>query len=408
MSPRPPTRAVGSLSRAAARRLALAAQGFHEPRPTGRVDRRHLRRVLDRVGLIQIDSVNVLVRSQELPLFARLGNHPRSLIPDATAAGELFEYWGHEASHIPTRDHHLYRWKMEAAARGAAWGNVLELQRRAPQLVEDIHRRVELEGPVVAGDLSQRVGPKGTWWDWDDGKRALEYLFWCGRLTARRRPQDFARVYDLPERVIPAVHLARPTPAEPDARKGLLLQAARAMGVATARDLAVYHRQKPPVARPLVAELVEDGALQTVAVEGWREPGYLVPDAARPRRIGAATFLSPFDSLCWERDRVERLFGFHYRIEIYTPAPQRRFGYYVLPFLFGDELVGRADLKADRAAGVLSVPGAHGEPGIPTGDVVAAMARELRTMAAWLGLRGVAVGSRGDLAEPLARAVGHS
>ncbi len=371
----------------------------------GRIDRRHLRRILDRVGLIQIDSVNVLVRSQEMPLFARLGAHPRSLIPDATAAGELFEYWGHEASHVPTRDHHLYRWKMDAAARGAAWGNVVELQRRSPHLVEEIHRRVEQDGPVVAGDLAQRSGPKGTWWDWDDGKMALEYLFWCGRLTARRRPNDFARVYDLPERMIPAVHLARPTPSEPDARKGLLLQAARAMGVATARDLAVYHRQKPAVSRPLVAELVEDGALTPVLVQGWREPAYLWPGTPTPRRITAAAFLSPFDSLCWERDRVERLFGFHYRIEIYTPAPRRQFGYYVLPFLFGDQLVGRADLKADRAAGVLSVPGAYGEAEIPVSDVVVAMAGELRTMADWLGLTRVVIGDRGNLAAPLALAL---
>lgn len=391
----------GSISAASARRIALGAQGFGASRPTGRIDRRHLRKLFDRVGHIQIDSVNVLVRSQELPLFARLGEHPRSLIPDATAAGELFEYWAHEACHIPTEHHHLYRWKMDAAARGAAWGGLVRLQRDKPGFVEGIRRRVETDGAVVAGDVSTRVGPKGTWWDWDDAKRALEYLFWTGGLTARRRPNDFARVYDLPERMIPAEHLDRPTPTEADARKGLALQAARALGVATAKDLAEYHRQKVAVVRPLLAELVEDGALVPTAVEGWREPGFLDPQATRPRRISAATFLSPFDSLCWERDRIERVFGFHYRIEIYTPAPKRRFGYYVLPFLFGDQLVGRADLKADRKAGALVVPGAYGEPGIPEFDVVEAMAGELTTMARWLGLERVIVGTRGELAGPL-------
>lgn len=398
--------ATASISAGAARRIALAAQGLHELRPAGRVDRRHLRKVLDRVGLIQIDSVNVLVRSQELPLLARLGAHPRSLIPDAAAAGEIFEYWGHEASHIPSRHHHLYRWKMEAAARGTAWPGLTAIERDRPGFVDEVFRRVEQDGPVVAGDLSQRVGPKGTWWDWDDGKRALEYLFWCGRLTARRRANDFARVYDLPERVLPAADLARPTPPEPDARKALLLQAAAAQGVATARDLAKYHRQKPHVAAPLVHELVEDGALVPVEVEGWRDPGLLHPAATRPRRVETAAFLSPFDSLCWERDRIERIFGFRYRIEIYTPAPKRVHGYYVLPFLLGDQLVARADLKADRARGTLAVPAVFGELGVPVAETVEAMATELRTMAAWLGLTRIEIGSRGDLAADLASALG--
>ncbi|MGD9704555.1 MAG: winged helix-turn-helix domain-containing protein [Acidimicrobiia bacterium] len=390
---------TSALSLAAVRRIALAAQGLADPRPSGRVDRRHLRRVLDRTGLIQIDSVNVLVRSQELPLFARLGTHPRTLIPAAAADGELFEYWGHEASHIPVEHHHLYRWKMEAARRGSAWTGLTRLERERPGFVQEILRRVADEGPVVAGDVSQRVGPKGTWWDWDDGKRALEYLFWTGRLTARRRSNDFARVYDLPERMLPRHVLERPTPAEPDARKGLLLQAAKAMGVATTRDLAQYHRQKTPIVKPLVAELAEAGALLPVQVEGWRETAWLHPDAAMPRRVNAAALLSPFDSLCWERDRVHRIFGFHYRIEIYVPQPKRQYGYYVLPFLHGDQLVARVDLKADRARRALLVPGVFGEPGIPIGEVSSTLARELGLMAGWLGLERVEVGRRGDLAD---------
>jgi len=390
-----------SLSIAAVRRIALAAQGFADRRPAGRIDRRHLRKVLDRVGLIQIDSVNVLVRSQELPLFARLGSHPRSLIPDAAGDGELFEYWGHEASHIPAEHHHLYRWKMQAARDGAMWGGLVQFQRERPGFIDQVLRRVETEGPLVAGDVSQRTEPKGTWWDWDHGKQALEYLFWTGQLTARRRPNDFARVYDLPERVLPAHVVERPTPPEPEARKALLLQAAKAMGVATTRDLALYHRQRVPTVRSLVAELAEDGALEPVTVEGWRDQAWLYPGAAMPRRVRAAALLSPFDSLCWERDRIDRVFGFHYRIEIYTPLHRRQYGYYVLPFLYGDQLVARVDLKADRANRALLVHGVFGEPGIPENDVVESLAGELREMARWLDLDRIEVGLRGELAEPL-------
>lgn len=392
--------AIERLSLAQARRIALAAQGFAEPRPSGRVDRRHLRRVIDRMGLIQIDSVNVLVRSQELPLFARLGPHPRTLIGDATAAGELFEYWVHEASHVPTEHHHLHRWQMQ---REHKWSRYWDLMQRRPGYVQEVLRRIELDGPVAAGDLSERVGKKGTWWDWDDAKVALEHLFWKGEVTAVRRPGDFARIYDLTERVIPAHVLARPTPTEHDARKELLLLAARHHGVATFTDLTDYHRQKNPPCAPLVAELVEEGALQPVQVQGWDKPAYLHPAARLPRRIDACALLSPFDPVCWNRDRSERLFGFHYRIEIYTPAPKRVYGYYVLPVLWGDSLVGRLDMKADRAAGVLRVPGAFAEPGVPVDEVAHDLAGELVAMAGWLGLGAVDVADRGELAPALRR-----
>ena len=391
-----------TISLGEARRIALAAQGFTDPRPTGRVDRRHLRRVLDRIGLIQIDSVNVVVRSQELPLFARLGRHPRSLIADATAAGELFEYWVHEASHVPTAHHHLYRWHMEGPHK---WSRFLQLEQRRPGFTDEVYRRVADEGPLASGDLHQRVGKKGTWWDWDDGKVALEHLFWTGRITAVRRPTDFARVYDLTERVIPADVLARPFVAERDARKELLVLAARHHGIATFEDLTDYHRQKKLPCRPLVDELVDDGRLLRVTVDGWAKPAYLHPDAARPRRAQAQALLSPFDPVVWCRDRALRLFGFHYRIEIYVPSPKRQYGYYVLPFLLGDELVARVDLKADRRRGVLMVPGAFAEPGVAVDDVADALAAELHTMAGWLGLASVEVGARGDLASPLGVAV---
>jgi uncharacterized protein YcaQ len=392
---------TGQLSLAQARRIALAAQGFTDPRPTGRVDRRHLRRVLDRMGLIQIDSVNVLARSQELPLFARLGPHPRSLIGDATTAGQLFEYWVHEACHVPTGHHHLYRWRMQNDHR---WGEVRRLVDRRPGFVDEVYRRVEAEGPVAASDLEQRVGPKGSWWDWDDGKVALEHLTRSGRITAVRRPTDFARLYDIAERVIPADVLARPTPSEHEARKELLVLAARHHGVGTADDLADYHRQKPHLCRPLLSELVEEGRLLTVQVEGWGKPAYLHPDAAVPRRVAARALLSPFDPLVWHRNRVERLFGFRYRIEIYVPQPKRQYGYYVLPFLLGDRLVARTDLKADRRRRVLMVQGAFAEPGAPIDEVADALAAELHLMAGWLGLDRVEVGSRGDLVSPLTAA----
>jgi uncharacterized protein len=398
-------RSTQQLSLDEVRRIALGAQGLTGKRPAGRIDRRHLRNVFDRVGHIQIDSVNVLVRSQELPLFARLGPHPRSLIPDATNDGELFEFWGHEASHIPTEHHHLYRWKMNRWQEAGLWPELRKISAERPDYVEEIRRRVEIGGAVVASEFSERVGRKGSWWDWDASKAALEYLFRIGQLTARRRANDFARIYDIPERMIPAEHLNRPTPTPAEGRKGLLLLASRAMGVATLKDLSEYNRQKTAETRPLVAELVEAGQLIEVAVDGWKDVAYLDPQATKPRRLAAATFVSPFDSLCWERRWMEQVFGFVYRIEIYVPEPKRQFGYYVLPFLFGDQLVARVDLKADRHRSTLMAKGAFGEPGIPAADVVTAMAAELRLMATWLGLEHVEVGTRGDLSSALRSAV---
>jgi uncharacterized protein YcaQ len=389
-----------TLSNAEAKRIALVAQGFADPRPTGRVDRRHLRRVLDRIGLLQIDSVNVLVRSQELVLFTRLGPHPRALIDDATRDGELFEYWVHEASFVPADQYHLYRWRMREPYR---WPGFRRRVQGLGDYVEQVYQRVVDEGPLVAGDLEARVGKRGTWWDYDDGKTALEALFYLGRITARRRPHDFARVYDLPERMIPAAALARAALPEHEARKELLVLAARYHGIGTLRDLAEYHRLTPTSCKQAMTELVEEGRLLAATVSGWDRPAFLHPEARLRRCISARALLSPFDPIVWTRERALRMFGFNYRIEIYTQAPKRQFGYYVLPFLLGDELVGRVDLKADRANGALLVQSAWAEPGVNEREVAGELLEELRLMASWLELDRIEVTGRGGLGPSLQR-----
>jgi uncharacterized protein len=391
-----------TLTLARARRLALGAQGFATPRPRGRVDRRHVRALFERTGLLQVDSVNVLVRAQEMPLFARLGPHSRDLLPRLARDAELFEYWGHEASLIPVEHHPLLRWRMEQAS-GHAWRGVRELNRRRPDYVDAIYEEVVARGPITAGELDPGRPRNEPWWGWHDAKRALEALFWAGRITAVRGP-NFERIYDLPERVLPASVLSMPTPSEGNAKRALLVIAARALGVATATDLADYWRLNVPHARPLVAELVEDGELLPTRVEGWRDVAYVTPDARVPRRVEATSLISPFDPLMWERKRLERLFGFEYRIEIYVPAPKRVYGYYVLPFLYHDQFVARVDLRADRKRSALVVPGAFAEVGMPD-DALPALVAELRTLADWLGLEHIDVGERGDLALALQTAV---
>jgi uncharacterized protein YcaQ len=353
---------------------------------------------MDRTGLLQIDSVNVLVRSQELPLFARLGPHPRTLITDATADGELFEYWVHEASLMPTSRHHLMRWRMDDPF---PWPSVRRAVAQLGSYVEEVYERVAAEGPLVASDLQARVGKKGSWWDYDAGKMALEALFRQGRVSARRRAQDFARLYDLTERVIPADVLARPAADKATAHRELLDLAGRFHGIGTLKDLADYHRLAVTPSKRAAAELVDDGRLVPVEVRGWPEPAYLHRDARLPRRVEACALLSPFDPVVWYRDRALRLFDFHYRIEIYTPAAKRQYGYYVLPVLVGDRIVGRVDLKADRGGGALLVQAAWHEPGVDPVAVAEPVLVELRTMASWLELGRVVVADRGDLAPAL-------
>lgn len=394
-----------TISLRAARRIALGAQGFGAARPTGRVDRRHVRKLFAAVGVVQVDSVNVIVRSQELPLWARLGAHRRDLLTGMLADNELFEYWAHMASLVPIDLHPLMRWRMEQAAKGSGtWAGLAQLAREKRGFIDDVYEMVRERGPVSAGELTAGGRRSEPWWGWSNTKLALEYLFWCGQISAQRRA-TFERVYDLTERMIPAAVLAQPTPSEADAKRALLELAGRYVGIGTTRDLADYYRQNIPQARPLVAELVEEGALLKVAVEGWREPAFLHRDARIPRRIDAATLLSPFDSVVWERSRNERLFDFHYRIEIYTPAPKRIYGYYVLPFLLGDRIVARVDVKADRHASALLAHGAFAEAGVEPETIAGPLARELTAVAAWLGLERVKVGNKGDVVRPLARAL---
>ena len=374
------------LSAPEARRLALASQGFAEPRPEGEPGGWDLRRVLKRVGLLQIDSVNVLERAHYLPAFSRLGAYSHEALDRLSqrAPRRLFEYWGHEASLIPVEYQPLLRWRMERAAHDA-WGGMRKVASERPELVAEVLEQVRDRGPVAASELTaERPRRSGPWWDWSDSKRALEWLFWSGRVTAARR-RRFERLYDLPERVLPAKVLAAPTPAPDEAQRELLRIAARSLGVAAERDLRDYFRLSAAEAKPRLAELVEAGDLVEVEVEGWgRTRGYLWPGARIPRRVEATALLGPFDSLIWERNRVERIFGFAFRLEIYVPAPKRRHGYYVLPFLLGDRLVARVDLKADRAAGVLRLNALHLEPGAPA-ETTEALEAELRRLAGWLG-----------------------
>jgi len=386
---------LDALSIADARALALAAQGFDTPRPASNATQRHVNSLISRLGVIQIDSVNVLVRSQELPLFSRLGNHDRNAIPKATESQKIFEYWGHEAAHLPVEIHPLFRWKMEAARLSKArhWG-LTSFYDDNKAFVKRMLKHVETNGPTTARELSTRTEKRGadkkTWWDWDESKTALEYLFLTGQLMSRGRGTDFARIYDTPERVLPQQVLDAPTPTEHDARKQLLVRSAIAQGVANAADLADYYRQKPAAVKPLIAELVEEDELRAVAVDGWAEKAFVHRSAKLPKQLHATALLSPFDSLVWCRPRNERLFDFHYRIEIYTPKEKRKFGYYVLPFMMDGQMVGRVDLKAERANSKLLVHGVHTEKGVKRATINDALDNELRAMASWLGLDKVA------------------
>ncbi len=391
-----------SLSAAQARRLHLHAQGFGEKRPTGRVDKRHVRKVFERLGLIQIDSVNVLVRSHYLPLFSRLGPYDRSILDRfAYRDHEAFEYWGHEASLLHQDLHPLLRWRMAGQHQ---WGGVRRLVEDRADLIEELHQLVLAEGPASAGELDATEAKKGPWWGWGDTKVALEHLFYVGRVGAVRRG-NFERAYCDPAVVVPADVLARPTPTEREALVALLERAARAHGVGTAKDLADYFRLPIKVVRPLLEEMAADGVVERVEVEGWTHPTYVHPDAHLPRWVRACALVSPFDPVMWERERVERLFDFTYRIEIYVPKPKRTHGYYVLPFLLGDRYVARVDLKADRAGSTLLVQSAFAEEGVDHLEVAERLAEELRLMAAWLGLGPVVVKDRGDLAPTLATVV---
>jgi uncharacterized protein YcaQ len=398
---------TSTLTAAQARRIAVAAQGFSEPKPIGPVTRAHLRRLVSRIQVLQLDSVSVAVRAHYAPVFSRLGPSDRDVLDRAAWAHSarsprlLVEYWAHEAALMAVDDWPLMRWRMDEYRYGR-WGK--HIVQANPQLSEDIVAAVAELGPSTAGQIENHLAgtprrAKGAWWNRSDTKWVAEALFAAGTLTTATRV-GFARHYDLTEKVLPAEVLAREV-AEDDAVRELILRAASALGVATEADLRDYFRLAAKQAKPAIAKLVADGELELMNVDGWSAPAYLRAGQTIPRRDRGTALLCPFDPLIFFRPRVERLFDFHYRIEIYTPASKRQFGYYVWPFLLDGKLVGRVDLKADRSANALQVVAAFVEPDSSPSQVAPALAGELESIADWLGLGGVAVGERGDLAGEL-------
>jgi hypothetical protein len=391
-----------ALSRDDARRIALAAQGFGASR-TKPPDRAAMLRTIRRIGLLQLDSVNVLVRSHYLPLFSRLGAYDVAALDALShrAPRALFEYWGHEASLIPVEHHPLFRWRMDEARAGkGGWAGPSRLARERPDFIKDVLAEIADRGPIGAGELTGGGKSTGNWWGWSDGKRAVEYLFWTGQLTAGGR-RGFERLYDLPERVIPAPILGAPTPSREAAQRELIEIAARAHGVATEIDLRDYFRLPVADAKARIHDLVEAGALRQVTVEGWTQPAFLHRATAAHAGVESAALISPFDSLIWMRARTERLFDFHYRLAFSTPKHKRTAGYYVMPFLLGDRLVARVDLKSDRKKARLLVLGGHAEPHIAPSSIAPALKIELAKLAEWLGLKRVAPRGRGELVREL-------
>ncbi len=399
------------LSADQARRIAVAAQGLAEPKPRGPVTRAHLRRLISRIQVLQLDSVSVAVRAHYAPVFSRLGPYDRSVLDAAAwshstrAPRLLVEYWAHEAALMAVEDWPLMRWRMREYAHGR-WGQ--EIVKKNPRLADNVLAAVNELGPSTAGQIEahlegERARRKGPWWDRSDTKWVAEALWSSGALTTATRI-GFARHYDLTEKVLPSHVLAREVDDD-EAVRELVERAAGALGVATEPDLRDYFRLSPKQSKPAVAALVAEGALEEVEVGGWSAPAYLAPGVTVPRVDRGTALLCPFDPLIFFRPRLERIFQFHYRIEIYTPEPKRQFGYYVWPFLLDGRLVGRVDLKAERANDALNVVGAFTEPDQSPAVVAPRLAAELHSMAAWLGLGNVTVGTRGDLAGALGKAL---
>jgi uncharacterized protein YcaQ len=389
-----------------ARRMALAAQGFDRPRPVGKVAGRHIARIIRQLGLVQLDFVNVLVPSHYTIFFSRLGPYPRSLLDDVAYRGRQFtEQWAHEASIVPVETWPLLRHRMETH-RVRPWGFEKFLEDN-PDYAHEVLDEVRRRGPLVAETLDEPKGAENVLmhaWSRSVARATLEAHFGRGVLAVAERRPSFARAYDLAERVLPPEHHGRTVPRE-DAQRELLRQAARAHGVGTAADLADYWRMAVGDARPRLAELVDRGELRQVQVEGWREPAYLHRQARLPAHIEASALLSPFDPVVWFRPRTARLYGVDFRFEIFVPPLKRRWGCYVLPFLYGDRLVARVDLKADRTGRRLLVLAAYVEPGSKLGEIAGPLARELRTLATWLELDSITVERRGDFGSALRAAV---
>lgn len=349
---------------------------------------------MQRIGLVQLDSVNVCVRTHYMPFYARLGPYDQTKL-DAwlNDSGENFEYWCHEAAVLPVDEHPLWRWKMDAMQ---PWRRAQALMDEHPGVIESVYDQIREDGPLTVRDLDAPNHRNEPWWGYGPGKIALELLFANGRISALRTG-NFMRLYDIPERMIPADILNEDDLPKDVAYRELLLKAVRHNGIGTIHDIADYYRLNIPFARPIVAELVASGEVEEVTVPGWRGPVYLDPEAKRPRSIGATTLLSPFDPVVWYRERAERLFGFHYRIEIYVPEDKRVHGYYVLPFMLEGELVGRVDVKADRKGSTLLVRSAFVEDGQDDDRVAAALAVELERFAGWLDLDDISVANKGNL-----------
>jgi uncharacterized protein len=386
-----------TISLAEARRLAIAAQGFGNRGP--------LLKTIKQIGLLQLDSVNVLVRSHYLPLFSRLGPYEMAALDKLSqkAPRALFEYWGHEASLIPMAFQPLFRWRMDNAREGrGGWQGPARLARERPDFIKAVMNEIAERGPLGAGELTGGGKSTGNWWGWSDGKRALEWLFWTGELTAAGR-RGFERLYCLPERVIPDAIRNAPTPVPADAQRELLRIAARAHGVGTEFDLRDYFRLPVAATKARLQELLDAGEFTEIEVEGWKYKAYVPRETKIPRRVEANALLSPFDSLIWMRPRTERLFDFHYRLAFYTPKAKRAHGYYVMPFLMGDRLVARVDLKSDRKQSRLLMLGGHAEPGIDPKTIASALNEQLKTMAGWLNLDRVTLKSRTELANALRR-----
>lgn len=378
-------------------RTFLGAQGFGDRRPPGRVDARHFARVVRRVRLLQIDSVNVVTRAHYLPVLARLGPYRRKALDRWIYEGRhMFEYWCHQQSYAPVGFHPMMRSRMRAM-RDPRWKPMQDLLQHDAGYVRSVLEEVGERGPIPARLLSDPGEKTGPWWGYGKGKVALAWLFATGQVSVAHRV-NFERWYDLPERVLPTEVLEAPDPSPGESARNMVLVAARALGIGTVADLADYFRMKiTPTARA-VEQLVTRGDLREVSVAGWAGPAYVLEDLVVPRVRRGTALLCPFDPLVWDRERVERMFGFRYRIEIYTPRAKRVYGYYVFPFLMDGRLVGRVDVKADRKAGVLRIPASHAEPGVDLAAAGVALAAELRAMAGWLGLHDVEVAPSGNLA----------
>jgi uncharacterized protein YcaQ len=400
------------MSSAEARRLALESLGFNITKPR-RATIAHVRATANRLGAIQVDSVNVLARAHYLPVFSRYGPYPQAALDELThGTRELFEYWGHAACLLPIDLFPLLRWRMDSQIEG--WSGI---NQKRKDYIQAVYDEIAERGPIAAGDISIAGKSTGPWWGWSDGRRAVEFLFRQGRLAVAGR-HHFERLYDLTERVIPASVLATPAVTARDAKKELLVRATRAMGVGTAKDIAQYFhvdgwwdRSSPDGRRPIVKtqplfdELEEERRIERVKVEHWKQPAYVVPGALIPKSVDARAIVSPFDPLMWERSWTRAVFGFEYQIEIYVPAPKRVYGYYVLPFLMGDRFAARVDLKADRKASTLLVHAVYREPDRNETEVAAALGEELRSVARWLSLESISVAKKGNLAAALRRAL---